>query len=97
MALDDVEWYAFLSKQFDINHVLSMPFEFAVKAIKHSIEQNNERRVWEQWLTIYPHMNKDNFISFEDFYEKLKGNVDTRSTHDLLAEFDEIAALMRGE
>ena len=29
--------------------------------------QETENRLWQQWLTLYPNMNKENFISFERF------------------------------
>jgi hypothetical protein len=96
MALDDVEWYAILSKSFDINHIMTMPFDFVIRAIKHAVERQNEQRSWEQWLTVYPHMTKENFVPFNEFYEMSKGEVDQRSTHDLLSELEGIAALMKG-
>lgn len=91
-----VEMYRITSKHFDVKHILQMPVPFIMESIKNAVEKQNEQRVWEQWLTIYPHMTKENFVKYEEFYEQSRQEVDHRSTHDLLTEFEEIAALMKG-
>jgi uncharacterized protein YktB (UPF0637 family) len=36
------------------------------------LEEKQEGMLWDKWLTIYPNMTSDNFVSFEEFKEKHK-------------------------
>lgn len=35
-------------------------------------EKELEQRVWELWLVKYPHMDKENFVSYEDMLAQAK-------------------------
>ncbi|MDD5502477.1 MAG: hypothetical protein PHH26_03315 [Candidatus Thermoplasmatota archaeon] len=35
-------------------------------------EKELEQKVWEIWLTSYPYMSKDNFVSYEEMLQQVK-------------------------
>ncbi len=49
-----------------------MDYRIGFRQVNHEIEKQVEKVLWEKYLTIYPLMNKDNFITFNDFKEKHK-------------------------
>lgn len=90
------ETYRVICQNYDVTHLMTMPLKFATDCLKNAAEKQNERRVWEQWLTIYPNMDKESYVSFSDFLEESKQQVDRRNTNDLLAEISKAAELMKG-
>ena len=44
-----------------------MPFWDGLKIIEEGRKKVSEERLWEQYLTIYPHMTEENFVSFNEF------------------------------
>ena len=49
---------------------MALPYQIGVKQINKAIEEEKDSRLWEVWLTLYPNMTEDNFISFEEFKGK---------------------------
>jgi hypothetical protein len=41
-----------------------------IELINEAMEQKQDKRDWEVWLSIYPNMTKENFIPFEKFKNK---------------------------
>lgn len=37
------------------------------KDIENILKQKAEERIWQMWLSQYPNMDKDTFISYNDF------------------------------
>jgi hypothetical protein len=35
-------------------------------------EKELEQKVWEMWLTTYPYMTKDSFVSYEEMLQQVK-------------------------
>lgn len=46
---------------------MKMPFGHALRIIRKGREKEAEDRLWMQYTSIYPYMNEENFISFDDF------------------------------
>lgn len=53
-------------------------------------EKKQEERAWDMWISVYPQMNKDNFVKFSEFYKKQTNPVTTQSAEDILREAEEI-------
>jgi hypothetical protein len=56
-------------------------------------QKNREKRAWEQWLELLPHMilQRMNFIEFDDFKNRLCGNdIDTRPIEEIMADVEEV-------
>lgn len=73
-----------------------------MKIIKKAREKINEQKEWEVWLALYPTMDKDTFISFEDFRVINVKNQQSQSSkpiltqNEILAKADEIKRLHQG-
>lgn len=46
-----------------------MDYRVGIRQVYHELEKEIDNKFWEKWLTLYPNMNKDNFISFTEFKE----------------------------
>lgn len=54
-------------------------------------EKEREERIFQQWVAQLPYMDKQTFISFEDYKNKLTGsNIDRRSVAEIEAELAEV-------
>lgn len=54
-------------------------------------EKEREERIFQQWVAQLPYMDKQNFVSFEDYKNKLTGaNIDRRSVAEIEAELAEV-------
>lgn len=70
---------------------MRMPYQDALKVIAKGREKDSEKRLWDQYVSIYPYMNDDNFISFEEFKNKtVKPAEPTRTKEDVLDEVEDI-------
>jgi len=49
-----------------------MDYKIGFKLIDHALEESVENKLWDKWLTLYPNMTSDNFMSFDDFKEEHK-------------------------
>lgn len=69
-----------------------MDYKSAIKLINKAYEKDLEDKVYQMWLTLYPNMDKNNFISFEDFKAKvmIKNIQSLSSAEDVLKEVSEI-------
>lgn len=47
------------------------------------------------WLAKYPYMNKDNFVSFNDWWDRLNTEISKRPAEDILRESLEIEAKLK--
>lgn len=57
-----------------------------INLINKAIEESEKRKLWEMWLTIYPHMNKETYISFEQFYDKVTTPISQKSSNEIYDE-----------
>ena len=60
----------FIAKSNDV--FLKLDYRVGLKQVTHEIDKEIERMFWDKWLTLYPNMNQDNFISFSEFKEMHK-------------------------
>lgn len=52
-------------------------------------EKRGEQKLWELWLTIYPNMTEETYVSFADFYDSVvtpPTNERTIPAHDFVKE-----------
>lgn len=60
-----------LTRYSNIEFILNTPFEIGFNHIKKAWDQERDKKIWQMWLTLYPNMSQDNFISYEDFKDSL--------------------------
>jgi hypothetical protein len=62
-------------------------------------EKRQEDRLYQAWVGCYPHFDKDNFVSWEDFRDKqkpVKMPVNKKSAEELIAEAEDIKRQIEG-
>lgn len=65
--------------------------EDGLEFINQMLKARQEENLYKQWLVHLPVMNKETYISFEEYVEKATGkNVDNRTTAELEHEISEI-------
>ena len=56
-----------LRKYSSVDYIMNKEYEDGYSFIKLAHEKEVEEKLWQQWLCLYQRMDKDNFISFNDF------------------------------
>ena len=71
-----------------------MPFMDGLKIIAAGRKKESDNRLWEQYLTIYPHMTEENFVSFTEFKsDAYKPKETKKTTEDILNDVKHIIDL----
>lgn len=64
-----------------------LPVKRAVKLINKAKEEETKARLFQMWLMRFTLMDKENFISFEEFYENATvPQIDTRPKDEIMSE-----------
>lgn len=74
-----------------------MDIYYGLELIKKAYEEKTNSIVWNMWLAKYPWMDKDNFISFEEFKKQMIGEPDKpklkpKSKKEIYTQADKILA-----
>lgn len=67
-----------------------------MKLLIEALKKERENDAWDMWLTLYPRMNKENFMSFEDFKKeviKSAVRVSNKTKEEIEEEMLKIVAL----
>lgn len=79
----------------DLTYFNSLPLKLGNKMVAKILEDKNnelEKQIidkeWDMWISLYPNMNKNTFVSFSDFRGKLqsKETISKKSTMEILQE-----------
>lgn len=68
-----------LRKYNNIEYILNLEFYDGVAFILKAIEVEKDDKLWDLYIEKYKFMNKDNFISFDDF----KRNLDVKNNEEI--------------
>jgi hypothetical protein len=80
-----------LHRYGDIQTVLTLDYEYGMDLCTQAMEKEREQKAWEIWLSKYPSMDKDTFISFEDYYKGTKTEKQVQpSEEDILQDAQNI-------
>lgn len=80
-----------LSRYGNIDYILQLDIDSAARIIAKAREKEKEKRIFAQWVVQLPHMTKENYISFDDYFDKVTGrNIDNRPISECMAEIEEI-------
>ena len=82
-----------------MDYILNTNFAEGISIITKAKEKETDQIIWEMWLSLYPNMNKDNFISFNDFKNKITNNKKNKNQTDdeMLAKVKILNAAFGGE
>ena len=81
-----------LHRYHDINYVMSLDLETALRLIIKAKEEERDERIFRQWVAQLPLMAMSGeTISFEDYRNRVTGaNIDFRPTAEIMAELDDV-------
>ena len=86
-----------LTRYANFDYILRLPFMVGLKFIRKAIDENTDKRIWQMWLAIYPHMTKENFISFEDYKKQCTVQTKEQTDEQMLAKVKILNAMFGGE
>ncbi len=49
-----------------------MDYRIGLNLIEESLDNELESKLWDKWLTLYPNMTEEEFISFDEFKDMHK-------------------------
>lgn len=76
-----------------MNYLTRLDYRHAMKLVERAQEEERKEIYYKWWLARYPMYTKDNYESFEDFYDKhtpKKIDYDTRSKDEIMEDILEI-------
>lgn len=80
-----------LHRYGNLDYIMRLDFRTAGSIIAKAREKEKEKRFFLQWVVQLPHMSKENFVSFDEYVDKVTGrNIDKRSVAECMAEIEEI-------
>lgn len=81
-----------LHRYHDIDYVMSLDLETALRLIIKAKEEERDERIFRQWVAQLPLMAMSGEpISFEDYRDRVTGaNIDLRPTAEIMAELDDV-------
>lgn len=77
-----------------MTYIRSLGLKQVMELIEVAVEQEEKEHLFREYLAFRPHFTKDEYKSFNEYYEKHKAikpsQVDTRSTDEIMAELNAI-------
>ncbi|WP_264852384.1 hypothetical protein [Clostridium omnivorum] len=74
-----------------------MEMNFSIELFMYALDKNLDNEVFEMWKLQFPNMTKENFISFDEYKEKLLGKKHTEiSYEDIEKEMNRIIKAYEG-
>lgn len=73
--------------------MLHLPLKRGIKFLKKAMDEETKEYSFRIYLAAYPNMTKENFKSFNEFWEEVKPEnivVDSRSEEEIMQEIIEI-------
>ena len=78
-----------MQRYSSIDFLYTLDLNTAVELIAKAYEEKLKENVFTLYASIYPNMDEDNFISFNEFYSILTTN-SKRSADEILEEVEEM-------
>ena len=80
-----------LHRYGNIEYIIQSDIETAIRIINKAREKEKENRFFLQWVVQLPNMSKENFVSFDEYVDRVTGrNIDKRPVFECMAEIEEI-------
>lgn len=80
-----------LHRYGNLEYIMQSDIETALRIIDKAKEKEKENRYFLQWVVQLPNMGKENFVSFEEYMNRVTGrNIDKRPVYECMAEIEEI-------
>ncbi|MCR8635745.1 hypothetical protein [Paenibacillus radicis (ex Xue et al. 2023)] len=69
-----------LTRYYSPQFVLDLSLDTGIEMISKAAVEHRKERLWDMWIARYAKMNRDNFISFDDFMKQATATPATAST-----------------
>lgn len=80
-----------LHRYGNLEYIMQSDIETAERIIAKAREKEKENRYFLQWVVQLPNMSKENFVSFDEYVDRVTGrNIDNRPVYECMAEIEEI-------
>ena len=80
-----------LHRYGNLEYIMQLDISSAIRLIDKAKEKEKEKRHFMQWVVQLPNMTQENYISFNDYVDKVTGkNIDRRPLYECMAEIEEI-------
>ena len=91
-GIDEAEIIDLLLHRYgNLEYIMQLDIETAGIIIAKAREKEKENRYFLQWVVQLPNMTKDNYLSFDQYMDRVTGrNIDTRPVSECMAEIEEI-------
>lgn len=75
--------------------ILKMPWRDAAQIVAEGRKRAQKHDFWLMYCSMYPHMNEDNFVEFEAWFEGLKNKTEAskKSADEIVADVNSIIAM----
>jgi hypothetical protein len=81
---------------YDFQHIKNLRITLITRLLKKAAEKQDEKRIWQMWLSQYPYMTKDTFVPYSEFLDEIKRPVmSIRPAAEILKEVQEIREKMQ--
>lgn len=85
-----------LHRYGNLEYIMQLDIEEAMPLIEKAREKEKENRYFLQWVVQLPNMTKENYISFENYVDRVTGrNIDNRPVYECMAELEEIKKIFK--
>lgn len=74
---------------------MGLPIGVIRELIIGAWKRKDKENAWQLYVNVYPTMNNETYISFQDFYAPKK--VDVRTEEEILSEVKDIIDMFGGE
>jgi hypothetical protein len=88
-----------LSRYHSMDFILQMDLIEGLELYRKAREKRNDERLYQAWVSLYPHFSKENFISWEDYknrHSQVKVPTVKKSAAELIAEAADIKKQIEG-
>lgn len=88
-----------LSRYHNIDFVMRMDLLDGLGLCAKAREKRQEERLYQAWVSLYPHFSKDTFVSWENYkdnHNQVQLPVNRKSAEELIAEAADIKKQIEG-
>ena len=91
-SIDEEEIIDLLLHRYgNLEYFMNLDIDSAMRLIDKAKEKEKEKRYFMQWVVQLPNMTQENYMSFEDYIDRVTGrNIDRRPVYECMAEIEEI-------
>lgn len=79
-----------LHSYYDFNYILKQPIKIITKLLIKAKNKENENFAKSMYIALYPKMNEETFISFDEFYNKGNTTTSVQTEEEILTDVKDI-------